>query len=224
MQLTKSIRYTSLLTEMKCCGYYSLEMMRKQKINLLGAEEMKLNSTPADDPNFVRVVNSILGGVVSEHAPEIVALIQIDNWFDHQWLNFSGKVLGALGVWKKELTIPPFNPNRVKSQTVYRLVEDKRYEQIQAPPLHVAQSSSDNLNRKLKYAADSGVFLWWTSNTVSNGKGSVMVCTQAGDECSSWFASLEREPDWRVNKTEDIPVGVVERLMDGIEQENGGDA
>ncbi len=72
-----------------------------------------------------------------------------------KWLNFSGKVLGALGVWNRSFTIPPFHPNRIKAQTVYRLSQQKEYEQIQAPPLHVTQSSSQNLNRKLTHATDS---------------------------------------------------------------------
>src|SRR3989344_858781 len=127
---------------------------------------MKLQATSEDDPNFVRLVSSIVDSLVRQHVPEIVAIIEIDNWFDHKWLAFSGKILGALGVWKDALTIPPFHPNRIKSQSVYRLGQQKEYEQIKAPPLHIAQPSSENLNRKLTRVTDSGVFVWWSGNTV----------------------------------------------------------
>ncbi len=180
---------------------------------------MKLKTTPEDDPAFVRVVASILDSVVAERTPQLVAVIQIDNWFDHKWLHFSGKSIGALGVWKKELIIPPFNPNRVKNQTVCRLVESGGYEEIEAPPLHVVQPSSENLNRKLEHATDSGVFVWWSSNTIANGKGSVMIYTQVGKESSSWFVSLDREPKWRINKTRGVPAEVVRRYIGCVEHD-----
>jgi hypothetical protein len=179
---------------------------------------MRLNTTSEDDPAFVRVATSILDCVVAQCTPQIVVGIQIDNWFDHKWLKFSGKVHGALGIWRKELMIPPFNPNRVKSQTVYRLGERGEYEEIEAPLLHIVQPSSANLNRQLKQATDSGVFAWWTSNTVAHGKGSVMVYTHIGKETSSWFASFERGPEWRISKTKGISVEVIKRFMGCVEQ------
>jgi hypothetical protein len=38
-------------------------------------------------------------------------VVKIDNWFGKRWLGFSGKALGALGVRKKKLTLPPFHPH-----------------------------------------------------------------------------------------------------------------
>lgn len=185
---------------------------------------MKLNITPEDDPAFVQIVSRIIDSVIAERTLQIVAVIQIDNWFDHKWLHFTGKVLGALGVWKDELTIPPFNPHRVKSQMVSRLTDRGIYESFEAPPLHIEQWSSDNLNRKLKNSTDSGVFVWWTSNTVTNGKGSVMVYTQKSDESSAWFVSFEREAEWKIRKTKDISVEEVRQFMKSVEQGTGVDA
>jgi len=170
--------------------------------------------TKEDDPAFVQVVASILDSVVSESAPEIIAVIKIDNWFDHKWLNFSGKVAGALGIWKKELTIPPFNPNRVKSQMVYRLANGGKYVQIETPPLHIAQPSSENLKRTFKNNTSSGLFAWWSSNTVDNGKGSLMVYTHVDSDPSSWYASFDRDPEWEINKTKGIPSEILKRLME----------
>ena len=51
---------------------------------------MKTPVGETDDPGFVEVLNSVVQGLVSQHQPETVWIIQIDNWFDHKWLMFSG--------------------------------------------------------------------------------------------------------------------------------------
>ena len=175
---------------------------------------LQLAATPQDDPAFVEAVETILDVVVSENSPEVVAVIQIENRFDHKWLRFSGKVLGALGVWKSPLTIPPFHPNRVVRETAHRRVERGEYEQFRAPPLHVVQPSDRNLNRRLRQRTDSGVFLWWSGDSVTSGKGSVMVYVHVGEVPACWFASLDRDTTWRINKTKGITRGIVERYLE----------
>ncbi len=177
---------------------------------------MKLKSTKSDDPAFVRLIASILDSAVAESTPDIVTVIQIKNWFDQKWLNFSGKVLGAFGIWKSELTVPPFHPNRVISQTVSRLT-DGQYEEFEAPPLHVLQPSSANLSRKMRHQTESGVFAWWTSNTVENDQGSLMVYTQIEDESFTWFLGFQKIDDWKINKYIGITAGLIETYMKGVE-------
>ena len=46
-----------------------------------------------------------------------------------------------------------------------------------------------------------------------------MTYTQVGKEQSSWFVSLIREPKWKINKTEQIPVEVVKGYMRRDEKE-----
>lgn len=43
-----------------------------------------------DDPQFVTLLNSLVRGLIEEAKPQEVWIIQIDNWFDHKWLRFSG--------------------------------------------------------------------------------------------------------------------------------------
>lgn len=174
---------------------------------------MKLITTPEDDPAFAEVVTSILRSVVAQSTPQIVTVIQIDNLFDHEWLKFSGKFIGAVGVWERELTLPPFNPKRVKSQQVYRLGESAGYEELEAQLLHVEQPSPQNLYRRVKRATHSGVFAWWSGSSLEIGKGSLMVYTQIGDQSSAWFASFERDSEWRLNKTKGISIEVMKSLM-----------
>jgi len=174
---------------------------------------MKLLTTPEDDLKFVSIVSSIIDVLADKYKPQIIAAIQIDNWFDHKWLGLSAKVLGRLSIWHKELRIPPFNPNRVKNQKVCQLKESGKYEEISVPLQLIKQPSPKNLHRKLKNSIDSGLFLWWSSNTVVNSKGSIMLNTQIKEDSSSWFASFEREPDWRINKTKGIPVSQLKQFL-----------
>jgi len=180
---------------------------------------MKLQATSNDDPSFVRLVSLIVDALVLQRAPDILVIVAVDNWFDHKWLNFSGKVLGALGVWKRPLTIPPFHPNRIKVQTVYHLSQEREYKQIEAPPLHIVQSSSENLNRKLAHATDSGVFVWWSGNTGANAKGSFMVYIQTEIDATSWYVSFDRRDRWTINKTKNISVEAVQVLFRSAEQD-----
>jgi hypothetical protein len=180
---------------------------------LFGGKDVKLQSTSKDDPSFVQLVSSIVDALLLQHAPEIIAIIAVDNWFDHKWLNFSGKILGALGVWKDPLTIPPFHPDRIIDQTVYRMSRQKQYEQMEAPPLHIPQRSSQNLNRELKRVTDSGVFVWWSGNTDANAKGSFMAYIQNGTDATSWYASFDRHDRWTINKTKNISTEEVRVLL-----------
>ena len=174
--------------------------------------EINLSITPEDDIDFIRIIKKIINSVVIKHKPVNVVIVQIDNWFDHKWLRFSGQFLGELGLWKKELTLPPFNPNRVINQTVYQLTDDV-YERIKAPDIHIYQDSLDNCTRKVSQMTDSGVYIWYSSNTVKNGKGSLMIYCQTGNESTPWFVSFEKVIDWRINKAKGISVEVVKEYI-----------
>jgi hypothetical protein len=96
-----------------------------------------------DDPGFVEVLNSLVQGLISQHEPEALWIIQIDNWFDHKWLRFSGMggvaspfLIGGLVTgydsvkiefYQDKPTFPPFTPNRVLGQWSYiRIGDDYR--------------------------------------------------------------------------------------------------
>ncbi|HEY1937489.1 MAG TPA: hypothetical protein VGJ33_06120 [Candidatus Angelobacter sp.] len=72
-----------------------------------------------DSPEFINEINTTLNGVLRSTAPQEFTLVKIDGWFGPKWLSFSGKVLGALPVWKDNLTVPPFVPNRVITQRTF---------------------------------------------------------------------------------------------------------
>jgi len=178
---------------------------------------MEFEITDKDDINFIEIVKTVINCYIINHKFELSCVIKIDNWFDHKWLNFSGKVLGALGVWKNQITIPPFNPNRVVEQRVYRVKEDKKLELIDAPLLHVRQSSGENLNKKMKYVVDTGLFVWWSGNTNVNRKGSFMLYLQTSQAQDTWYASFDLNKYWKLYKTKGIPKDIVEGMIEIIE-------
>jgi hypothetical protein len=51
---------------------------------------IQMSAGETDDPGFIEMLNSILSGLIGDHAPQQLWVIQIDNWFDHKWLGFSG--------------------------------------------------------------------------------------------------------------------------------------
>jgi hypothetical protein len=68
-------------------------------------------SEATDDPEYLDWVEATVVGVEEAIKTEQTYVVKIDNWFGKRWLGFSGKALGALGVRKKKLTLPPSSPH-----------------------------------------------------------------------------------------------------------------
>ena len=51
-----------------------------------------------DDIGFVHQVRPIVAGVLRVVEPVEVYLVKVDNWFGENWLGFSNKLVGAVGV------------------------------------------------------------------------------------------------------------------------------
>lgn len=110
---------------------------------------IELKPIQTEDPQFVELASQVLNGLIRLHSPQEVYAIQIDHWFDHKWQHFSGKTIGALGVWRSTLTVPPFDPGRVVSQSHFRVKDSSTatYEAEEVKPLHLDQWSGHNLHR-----------------------------------------------------------------------------
>src|SRR4029077_9455084 len=80
-------------------------------------------------------------------------------------------------VYQDKLTFPPFTPNRVLGQWSYiRIGDDYRETTLPAwPHSSERQPSPMNLQRRIQDLGRSAFFVWYSANTVTNGKGSVMV-------------------------------------------------
>lgn len=101
-----------------------------------------MSAGETDDPGFIEVLNSILSELIAEHAPDQFWVIQIDNWFDHKWLGFSGMGLIASNIplntydtvkaesYQEKVTFPPFTPNRVVGQFSFAPQQTSRARKI----------------------------------------------------------------------------------------------
>jgi hypothetical protein len=156
-----------------------------------------------DDPPFIALLNSLVRGLVSRTTPNELWIIQIDNWFDHKWLRFSGigsvhfkfpaymnRIDAALEeFYQDKVTFPPFTPNRIVSQSSFLRVEAHYVEAplIAVPHRSEKQPSEANLHRRVQDSSRSACFVWYSGNTLENGRGSIMVYNLLADQVECWF-------------------------------------
>jgi len=182
-----------------------------------------------DDNEFTHVLNAMLKTLVDREAPGTVWVIRIDNWFDHKWLRFSGYSTTALsrrkgpvdpwdvlaerfrdtvkvGVSQDNLTFPPFTPERITGQWSFQR-SGSGYVEAALPKMpHDTnrRPSYSNLQRRVKDHGGSALFVWFSGNTLKNGRGSVMVYATGARLPVCWFASLSRNGQWMIQKTKGI--------------------
>ena len=179
------------------CGLYDARMATVP-IDVLEPNE-------SDDDGFLTLVRSAVRHVVEQHLPTNLYLVRIDNWFGERWLGFGGKLVGAVGVHPTELTIPPFNPNRVRAECAFVRTDDGSYAQVDGVErLHLDISSEANLRRKIRATTESGVFAWFSGNSIANGRGSLLVYTSAKEDAVGWYAGFERKDGWRIESQKGI--------------------
>lgn len=160
-----------------------------------------------DDPSFINLVQRIIHGVVSTKKPKDYCVVRIDNWFGQRWLNFSGKMLGALGVRKTpNTTFPPFVPSRVRSYTLFAWAPEKDdYTNVEEPhAVHKWQPSSANLQNFVGKTFPDACFFWFSGNTKENHRGSLMGYVSSDGECWTWYLEFQRQGEWKQSKRANI--------------------
>jgi len=172
-----------------------------------------LKPTKTDDRNFVELVSQLLSSLIRLNQPEEVYVVNVDHWFDHKWQYFSGKTLGALGVWNSRLTVPPFDPGRVIRELHFRFDSaTNSYREDTRKPLHVNQWSTHNLQRFIKDVSASGVFIWYSSDTEKVDRASLMVYVVNSEGLFPWYASLVKRDGWKLNKVRGISRAQLEAM------------
>jgi len=188
----------------------------------------------ADDNDFVDLLNALLSSLLVQQTPEQFWVIQIDNWFDHKWLRYSGS--GSVAstfpadwtssfmdrfasvkeqFWRNKLTFPPFAPDRVVGQWSF-LRSKGEYIEVPFPKLPHKESkrrSHSNLNRRVEDFVRSASFVWYSGNTLKNGRGSVMVYNIGPGKPICWFAAFGRKSGWLLERTKGINMEQVSRLL-----------
>jgi hypothetical protein len=172
-----------------------------------------------DDPEFICIVNRIISDVLVQNRPKEIYIIHIARWFDHKWLEFSGRGVvdfpygypwfeTALDEFSQDkTTFPPFTPKRVIKQQYFSQNANGDYIESQPPELphkRKHQSSNKNLQRRVQTLSDSAVFVWYSSDTVKNLRGSLMVYIALGDQMKTWFASFRKDKEWKLSLAKQI--------------------
>ena len=183
-----------------------------------------------DDPAFLLILEKILTAIIFKNSPINIFIIRIDNWFDHKWLNFSGMgKLGTKGIGESEtklvefypdqITLPPFNPNRVVSQ--YNFEKGSKGLYLQKPfknSLHRKEkmSSGKNLHRRIVSFAKSSLFFWFSSNSAGNQKGTIMAY-QINEQVLTWFCSFTSANSklWTIERIKGITKNEMESFLVG---------
>lgn len=187
-----------------------------------------------DDNDFIDLLNSLLNGLLVQQAPEQLWVVQIDNWFDHKWLRYSGS--GSVGskfpvdwtsafmdrfdsvkeqFWQDKLTFPPFAPDRVVGQWSF-LHSSRGYVEDPLPKLPHSQSrrrSHSNLRNRAEDFVRSASYVWYSGNTLKNGRGSVMVYNIGSPQPVCWFAAFARDSEWTLKRTKGVDKEQVARLL-----------
>jgi hypothetical protein len=183
--------------------------------------ELEIPVQPNDDPGFLDLICRAITAELEVKTAQEVFVIRIDNWFDHKWLNFSGigrvafnnagsKYIADTALdefHQKKATFPPFSPKRVVAEHSFTRAEDGSYSLAPAAPLVHSQkraSSCWNLHRRIANFSGSALFVWFSSNTDVNHRGSLMVYRANGNRVTSWYSSFSKEREWRLLRTEGI--------------------
>jgi len=152
--------------------------------------------TASDSGEFVQRVETIITLAVAARPSELY-LVRIRNWFGERWLGFAGKMLGAFGVsYREELVIPPFVPGRVIEEARFKLHEDDYVRIPDHQALHVAQTSKANFRRDVDVLLPQAAFVWFSSDSATNGRGSVMAYVPTASGHKSLYVEFVAKSDW----------------------------
>ena len=163
---------------------------------------VRLPQHVSDDSAFIEIAARVISGAAAQAATRTLHVVKIDTWFGDRWFRFGGKTLGALGLRPRNLTVPPFHPHRVISESRFRLTDPP--EALAVPdPLHGLRTSQSNLRNRIAQHGDATTFAWYSGGTATNGRGAVMVYSTTPAGHDAWYAGLVREHEteaWRLAK------------------------
>jgi hypothetical protein len=161
----------------------------------------RMNILPGtnDSEIFIVQVDALTNGILGKHTPESLILIKVNSWFGSRWLRFSGKTLGALGVRRDNLSVPPFVPSRIVSQR--RFAAPNYLEIAGGQPLHRKVRSGDAILRRIAAIEPGAAVLWYSGNSKITGHGSAMAYVPASDSYSCCYISWADGGAWHVEET-----------------------
>lgn len=190
-----------------------------------------------DSEIFLAGLNGLVAHFASEVAPKEVYVKRINKWFDRKWLKYVGNglipfpqmevqfletdcesskvsVQALDGQIQEGLALPPFNPREIGYPYYWPQGEDGTYDEgIDKPRLlqiPLFQYSSLHLQSRVASFTDTGLYVWFSSNTGKEGRGSIMTCLVKDGDTQVGYASLERQSGWKIEKVEGTNIGILE--------------
>ena len=70
--------------------------------------------------------------------------------------------------------------------------------------MHTKRSSNDNIHNRIKYLTENGLFVWFSSQSKMNKRGSLMVYRVQGEEIETWYASFEERDKWEIIQSKGV--------------------
>jgi hypothetical protein len=180
--------------------------------------EQQIKNEEGDAEEFIEIVNKIMGILIFQYSIKEVVFVKIENWFDHKWLKYSGKTVipfysfglknfpdvSLESVWRDKISILPFNPNRViYSKFFYKQPTGNKNIQKK---IHKYRISNDNIHNRIEKYTSDGLTLWFSSNTILNQRGSLMVYRVQDDQVNSWYATIENKNGWDITMAKGIGI------------------
>lgn len=180
--------------------------------------DQKIKKRESDSSDFINSINEIISQMVFQYKINELYYVHIKNWFDHKWLNFSGNSVvpfesgGVFQIdaaledkWQDNITVPPFTPNRILSETfVIRNGENNNL--LEKFSLHKKTTSQNNLQNRISNYSKNGLFIWYSSNSEINKKGSLLVYRVQENTIETFYATLEFSSHWKVTQSKGIGI------------------
>jgi len=79
--------------------------------------------------------------------------------------------------------------------------------------LHVKKSSNDNIHNRIQNYTQNGLFVWFSSNSKINKRGSLMVYRVQKEEIETWYSSFEKRVEWKVLQSKGIEMSEIKGLI-----------
>jgi hypothetical protein len=80
------------------------------------------------------------------------------------------------------------------------------------------ERSAMNLHRRVKDHSKSAIYVWYSSETDKNKRGSLMVYRVKDDAVITWYASFLYDDSWRLDHTKGIDREFIHQYIAGTEQ------
>jgi hypothetical protein len=174
---------------------------------------IKFEISPKDDEEFVYLAKKIIIGNFIECSQEKVFVVKVDNWFNHKWIGYGGGYyhLGLSHTPAKDITLPPFSKNRILSSHYYEFDENQSEYLEKNPVKDIPKYNIEipQASRMLRKRFPEIGFVWYSSNTKEQKKGSVMAYIWTTEGPSPWYIGFTCKQLWKPYKM----IGIHEREL-----------